>query len=358
MKISPVVAVTCLLGFAAAAPSVAQSPARWKAHDMSRPRPPVVQPPPQALPVPAPPDAVVLFDGKSLADWRSSDGGPAKWVVKDGAIESVPGSGYLYSARGFGDVQLHVEWAAPVPAKGTSQGRGNSGVFLMGLYEVQVLDSYQNDTYPDGQAAAIYGQYPPLVNACRPPGEWQTYDIVFRRPRFRPDGGARVARARHRDPQRHPRAGRRGAVGAHGLAPAHPLLGPSPTSSRSPSRTTATRCATGTSGCASCPKRPSPARPADPRPVVNLPLASLDKYVGKYKVRRADGLHRVATRPPALLRLPVQRAAARARARIRSGRCPLRWTAGELEFDVKPDGAVAGFTFTLGGDKRTATKVE
>ena len=197
MKISPLVPFTCSLALGVGLPAVAQSPARWKAHDMSRPRPPVVQPPPQALPVPAPPDAVVLFDGKSgLADWRSSDGGPAKWVVKDGAIESVPGSGYLYSARGFGDVQLHVEWAAPVPAKGTSQGRGNSGVFLMGLYEVQVLDSYQNDTYPDGQAAAIYGQYPPLVNACRPPGEWQTYDIVFRRPRFRPG----------RRPRRRPRA--------------------------------------------------------------------------------------------------------------------------------------------------------
>ncbi|PYQ19298.1 MAG: hypothetical protein DMF79_12915, partial [Acidobacteria bacterium] len=187
--------LSCSFLLLAAVPSPAQSPARWKAHDMARPRPPVVAPARQALPVPAPPDALVLFDGTSLAEWRSADGGPAKWVIKEGAIESVPGSGYLYSARAFGDVQLHVEWAAPVPAKGDGQGRGNSGVFLMGLYEVQVLDSYQNDTYPDGQAAAIYGQYPPLVNACRPPGEWQTYDILFRRPRFRPDGSlAQAAR--------------------------------------------------------------------------------------------------------------------------------------------------------------------
>src|SRR6266702_6344571 len=178
----------CSFLLLAAVPSRAQSPARWKAHDMARPRPPVVTPTRQALPVPAPPDALVLFDGTSLAEWRSAEGGPAKWVIKEGAIESVPGSGYLYSARAFGDVQLHVEWAAPVPPRGEGQGRGNSGVFLMGLYEVQVLDSYQNDTYPDGQAAAIYGQYPPLANACLPPGEWQVYDMVYTAPRFGEEG--------------------------------------------------------------------------------------------------------------------------------------------------------------------------
>src|SRR5436309_5288522 len=180
--------LSCSLLVLAAAPSHAQSPARWKAHDMSRPRPTVVPPPKQTLPVPAPPDAVLLFDGTTLAEWRSADGGPAKWVIKEGAIESVPGSGYLYSARAFGDAQLHVEWAAPVPARGEGQGRGNSGVFLMGLYEVQVLDSYGNATYADGQAAAIYGQYPPLVNVSRPPGQWQTYDIIFARPRFDDQG--------------------------------------------------------------------------------------------------------------------------------------------------------------------------
>ena len=288
---------------------------------MSRPRPVVVQPPAQALPVPAPPDAVVLFDGKSLAEWRSADGGPAKWVVKDGAIESVPGSGYLFSARGFGDVQLHVEWAAPVPAKGTSQGRGNSGVFLMGLYEVQVLDSYQNDTYPDGQAAAIYGQYPPLVNACRPPGEWQTYDIVFRRPRFRPDGALVVARPRHRDPQRHPRPGRRGAVGAHRVAPAHALHGPRrQAAARVPGPRQPGALPEHLAARAARDAAPGP--PEDRRPVVNLSLAALDKYVGKYRVSdegQAD-LHGVAEGPAALLRLPVQRAAARAGRRTRRRR--------------------------------------
>jgi hypothetical protein len=147
-----------------------------------------VTPAPQELPVVPPADAIVLFDGTDLSMWRGEDGGPPAWTIQDGAM-IPPGKGEdIYSVGTFGDVQLHVEWSAPIPPKGTSQGRGNSGVFLMGLYEVQILDSYENDTYPDGQAASIYGQYPPLVNASRPPGEWQTYDIVFRRPRFCPDG--------------------------------------------------------------------------------------------------------------------------------------------------------------------------
>jgi hypothetical protein len=160
---------------------------QWPQHSMDRPRPPVVQPGPEQPPAPAPSDAIVLFDGSGLAQWRSQDGGPAKWLVKDGYVEVVPGTGMLVSARPFGDVQLHIEWRTPTPPKGEGQERGNSGIFLMGMYEVQVLDSYQNDTYPDGQAGAIYGQNPPLVNASRPPGAWQTYDIVFRRPRFKPD---------------------------------------------------------------------------------------------------------------------------------------------------------------------------
>ncbi|MFN8006982.1 MAG: family 16 glycoside hydrolase [Terriglobia bacterium] len=151
---------------------------------MNRPRPPIVKPGAPKLPVLPPSDAVILFDGADLSKWRSEDGSPAKWIVVNGYMESVKGSGYLYTRQNFGDIQLHVEWATPVPPAGNSQGRGNSGVFPMGLYEIQVLDSYQNDTYPDGQAGAVYGQYPPLVNACLPPGEWQSYDIVFRRPRF------------------------------------------------------------------------------------------------------------------------------------------------------------------------------
>ncbi len=163
----------------------------WPVHSLDRPQPPVVDPGPARLPVPPPSDAIVLFDGNDLSQWQSQDGTPAKWVVKDGYMEVAPGAGTITTKRGFGDVQLHIEWATPTPPKGAGQERGNSGVFLMGLYEIQVLDSYRNDTYADGQAAAVYGQAPPLVNASRPPGEWQTYDIVFHRPRFASDGAVR-----------------------------------------------------------------------------------------------------------------------------------------------------------------------
>ena len=153
-------------------------------HDTARARPAVVDPGPSPSAARAPSDAVVLFDGRDLSEWRSRDGGPAQWKVEGGYVEVVAGTGQITTVRAFGDCQLHVEWAAPVPPTGAGQDRGNSGVFLMGRYEVQVLDSYGSATYPDGQAAAIYGQYPPLVNASRSPGEWQTFDIVFRRPRF------------------------------------------------------------------------------------------------------------------------------------------------------------------------------
>lgn len=167
--------------------AVAQRPEDYPQHSMDRPVPPVVDPGPGALPVPPPHDALVLFDGKDLSQWRQARGGPAQWIVRDGYFEVKPGTGTLQTKQGFGDVQLHIEWMAPDPPRGEGQDRGNSGVYLQGLYEVQVLDSYHNRTYADGQAAAIYGQYPPLVNASRPPGQWQSYDIVFRAPRFGAD---------------------------------------------------------------------------------------------------------------------------------------------------------------------------
>ncbi len=164
----------------------------WLGHDRARPMPPVVTPgtfSSQEQPGQPPSDAVVLFDGKDISQWVSMDGSPTKWVIHDGALECVPGSGYVRTLQAFGDCQLHVEWAAPNPPHGESQGRGNSGVFFgFGRYEVQVLDSYQAKTYSDGSAASIYGQYPPLVNASLPPGAWQIYDIVWTAPRFDSDG--------------------------------------------------------------------------------------------------------------------------------------------------------------------------
>ncbi|MEA3245214.1 MAG: DUF1080 domain-containing protein [Gemmatimonadota bacterium] len=156
----------------------------------------MVTPPAQRLPVGPPAGAIVLFDGRSLLGWQSADGKPAGWrLVGDGAMEVVKGTGDIATKATFGDAEVHVEWMTPKPPVGTDQDRGNSGVFLMGRYEVQVLDSYHNVTYADGSAAAIYGQFPPRVNASRPPGEWQTYDITFTRPRF-DAAGALVSPAR------------------------------------------------------------------------------------------------------------------------------------------------------------------
>ncbi|MGC8668505.1 MAG: 3-keto-disaccharide hydrolase [Chthonomonadales bacterium] len=169
----------------------------YRVHDGTRPQPRVVQPgtpSTQDAPGKPPSDAVILFDGSSLEGWLSVGGGPARWKVENGYMEVVPGTGDIETKEHFGDCQLHLEWAAPTVIKGESQGRGNSGVFLMGRYEIQVLDCYDNPTYPDGTTAAIYGQYPPLVNACRKPGEWQTYDIIWEAPRFEGDRVVREAR--------------------------------------------------------------------------------------------------------------------------------------------------------------------
>ena len=182
---------TVLLLAATSHACYAQVDTKWKIHDPDRPVPPAIEAgtaSTQDSPGRPPSDAVVLFDGKDLSKWAQKDGSAAKWKVENGYFEVVPKAGYIYTREAFGDCQLHVEFAEPAPAKGESQDRGNSGVFLQGLYETQVLDSYQSKTYADGQAGAIYGQYPPLVNASRAPGQWQTYDIVFHGPRFDKDG--------------------------------------------------------------------------------------------------------------------------------------------------------------------------
>ncbi len=176
----------------------AQTDQKWKAHDRNRPAPVAVDPgaPSTENTVGrAPSDAIVLFDGKDLSGWQHKDGSPAKWKAADGYFQVVPKTGDILTRQPFGDMQLHVEFAEPAPPVGEDQDRGNSGIIIMGLYEIQVLDSYKSRTYSDGQAGAVYGQYPPLVNASRPPGQWQTYDIVFHAPRF--DGSGKLLRPAH-----------------------------------------------------------------------------------------------------------------------------------------------------------------
>jgi len=163
---------------------------KWRVHDRTRPQPRKVTPG-QPIPAPsAPSDAIVLFDGRDLSKWNGGGRRGAvtepRWKVENGYMELVPGAGGLVTKESFGDVQLHVEWMTPAGADAShvGQARGNSGVILMGRYEVQVLSSYNNPTYPDGAAGSIYGLYPPMVNPCLPEGQWNTYDIVFEAPKF------------------------------------------------------------------------------------------------------------------------------------------------------------------------------
>ncbi len=158
---------------------------RWHVHDPDRPHPHQITP--GATPGAPPSDAIILFDGKDLSKWAQRSRGrlvAPRWRVENGYFEVAPRTGDMFTRDKFGDCQLHIEWAAPPVVRGTSQDRGNSGIYFMSRYEIQVLDAWNNPTYADGQAGAIYGQWPPLVSPARKPGEWNTYDIVFEAPRF------------------------------------------------------------------------------------------------------------------------------------------------------------------------------
>ncbi len=342
-----VVGLCCMLATSTA--SLAQSPTSWLAHDMRRPHPPVVTPAVQHLPVLPPSDAVMLFDGTDLSNWRDAEGEDAKWTTKDDYMESVPNSGYVYSAGVFGDVQLHVEWAAPLPAKGRSQGRGNSGVFLMGLYEVQVLDSFENDTYADGQAAAVYGQYPPLVNACLPPGEWQAYDITFRRPRFHRDG--RLASAA------------RISVHHNGILVQDnvELWGPTSWLQHRPYKSHPDKLPIGlqdhgnpvryrniwlreldTSGTSEPP-------PVDDAPFVHLATQQLEPFVGRYGSFLGEfGTMKLAGN---VLQMHMETGQVIDLVPRSDTEFTMRWTAGKVSFKRDDNGTVTGFTMELGGQK-------
>lgn len=338
----------CALAASAAVVAQAQTPPRWLAHDMTRPRPPLVTPTPPQMPVPPPHDAVILFDGAGLADWRDKQGEPARWIARDGYMESVPNSGYIFTAAKFGDVQLHVEWAAPVPAKGRGQGRGNSGVFLMGLYEVQVLDSFENETYADGQAAAIYGQYPPLANACLPPGQWQCYDIAFRRPRF-DSAGAVLSPARV-------------TVFHNGILVQDnvELWGPTTWLQGLPYTQHDDRLPLSLQDHGN-PVRfrnlwlrdlesaPDPAPPADERKFTTLPASELDKFVGEY--RTPLGPFAVVELRDDALHLHMEAGQVIELAPTSETEFALRRTAGALAFNVNAERQVTGFTLHLAGEK-------
>ena len=168
-----------------AATDTAVAPPRPEDTEVWEPEPAVVAPGRTGA---SPSDAVVLFDGTDLTGWTHEDGSEAEWYVEDGVMTVAPGTGNIRTRQGFGDVQLHIEWRTPAEIVGDGQGRGNSGIFLMERYELQVLDSYENRTYSNGQAGSIYKQHIPLVNASRAPGMWQSYDVAFTAPRFAPDG--------------------------------------------------------------------------------------------------------------------------------------------------------------------------
>lgn len=177
--------VAVILGFSMTSYALKRA-SEWKVHDRDRAQPVAVIPGEE--PRNAPSDAIVLFDGKDLSMWQQGNGQPAKWKVENGYMEVVKGGGSIVTTQPFGDCQLHIEWASPASGTGSDQNRGNSGIKFMERYELQVLDSYNNITYADGQAGSIYGQYPPMVNVSKKPGQWQTYDVVFRRPIFDDQG--------------------------------------------------------------------------------------------------------------------------------------------------------------------------
>ena len=337
----------------ATVPAVGQSPARWKIHDMTRPKPSKVVSAAK-LPVPPPSDAIVLFDGSDLSMWRAADGGPAKWMIRDGSLAAVPGGGAVFSRDGYGDIQLHVEWAAPTPGRGTGQGRGNSGVFLMSKYEIQVLDSHENVTYADGQAAALYGQYPPLVNASRPAGEWQAYDIVFRRPRFRPDGSVQQPA--------------RVTVFHNGVLVQDNSEAWGPTSwlQHQPYKSHPDRLPLSLQDHGNPvlyrniwlreleeEPRPGPDR-HQTKPMLTMTPPMLDRYVGRYGQDRQpvvisrDGntLYAAFGLLPPLELLPHSKE-----------EFSLRWTAATVMFDLGADGAPKSLTFHIGGEARPSARL-
>lgn len=329
---------------------------RWRTHDQSRPRPPVVTPVPSTRGAQPPQGAVVLFDGRNLDQWTGREG-QARWAVRDGYFEVVPGTGAIRTRESFGDVQLHIEWASPTPPRDSGQDRGNSGVFFMGdRYEVQILDSYGNDTYPDGQAAAIYGQFPPLFNASLPPGEWQTYDISFRRPRFSTDGRllepARLT-VFHNGVLVQNNEQLLGSTMWLNYLPFEPHADALPIELQDHGSPVRFR----NIWAVRLPERPQPdAAYASARPTVELPAATLERLAGAYNAPGSQEpmtiVHengrlfmQMAWRPGRLELLPAS-----------PTEFHLRDTDARIVFNLNRRGVPTGLTFHIGGATRTAIR--
>ena len=329
----------------------AQWPGGWKSHDMARSRPPVVRPGELSLPVSPPSDALVLFDGKDLSQWRAADGGPAAWKVENGYMEVDKRAGSIWTKEIFGDVQLHLEWSAP--PSGTGQAAGNSGVYLMGEYEVQILNSYQTETYADGQAGALYGQFPPLVNASLSPGAWQSYDIVFRRPRFGPNGEL-LQRARV-------------TLFHNGLLAqdSSELVGPTDWLQPKPYTSHPDQLPMMLQNHGS-PNRfrniwvrrlreytePGPSGPG--RPAISLSARQLASYAGTYQYERGGELDIVLEGGILLARMYASKRLELVPLSPRE--FELRWTAARFVFDLDSQGHPTAFTFHIGGETRRARR--
>ena len=332
---------------------LAQLPSGWKSHDMARPRPPVVRPVELILQVPPPSDALVLFDGRDLSQWSSLDDGPAGWKLENGYMEVREGAGSIRTKETFGDVQLHLEWSAPRSDAG-GQAAGNSGLYLMGRYEVQILNSYQSDTYADGQAGALYGQFPPLVNSSLAPGAWQSFDIVFRRPRFDPNGEV-LQRARvtlfHN-----------GVLIQDSVELVGPTdwLQPQPYTSHpdqlpmmlqnhgSPNRFR-------NIWVRRLREHAEPGPEPSQAPILAMSAEELARYAGTYEYEREGEL---VIRVEDGILLAELYASKRLELVPRSRReFELRWTAAKLVFDLDSDGHPSGVTFHIGGEQRKARRL-
>ena len=328
----------------------------WKIHDMNRPRPQVVEPLTQTLPAPAPKNAIILFNGKDFTHWLAKDSTEVKWKLENGFMEIVPGAGEIISKERFGDVFLHVEWSSPDDPGRKGQDRGNSGIFFMHQYELQVLDSYQADTYADGQAGALYGQVPPRFNACRPPGEWNAYDIIFRRPRFNADGSL-LTRARisviHNGVLIQDNEEYQGPTSWLKFLPYKKHDDQMPIALQEHNCKVKYR----NIWAVPLPELKAPEKGYVDR-TISLPEKELDKFIGVYQRPNTPATFTITKNNGSLYCDFYWRPGALELVPLAANSFAMKETAGVIDFNVNSKGIVTGLVFHLGGDDMPATKAK